>query len=84
MRIGVIAGNFDAIHPGYIHMFNECKKYCNYLIVLLHEDPPNERPEKLKPILSVKERLLILYSFHITLYIFYGKITKFKIYYQCL
>jgi glycerol-3-phosphate cytidylyltransferase len=62
MRIGVIAGNFDVIHPGYIHMFNECKKYCNYLIVLLHEDPTNERPEKLKPILSVKERLLILYS----------------------
>ena len=62
MRIGVIAGNFDAIHPGYIHMFNECKKYCNYLIVLLHEDPTNERPEKLKPILSVRERLLILYS----------------------
>jgi glycerol-3-phosphate cytidylyltransferase len=62
MRIGVIAGNFDVIHPGYIHMFNECKKYCNYLIVLLHEDPTNERPEKLKPILSVEERLLILYS----------------------
>ena len=41
---------------------NECKKYCNYLIVLLHEDPTNERPEKLKPILSVEERLLILYS----------------------
>ena len=63
MKIGVIAGNFDCTHPGYIHMFNECKKYCNYLIVLLHEDPTNERPEKLKPILSVKERLLILYSF---------------------
>lgn len=62
MRIGIIAGNFDVIHPGYIHMFNECKKYCNYLIVLLHEDPTNERPEKLKPILSVRERLLILYS----------------------
>lgn len=62
MRIGVIAGSFDAIHPGYIHMFNECKKYCNYLIVLLHEDPTNERSEKLKPILSVRERLLILYS----------------------
>jgi glycerol-3-phosphate cytidylyltransferase len=62
MKVGVIAGNFDVIHPGYIHMFNECKKYCNYLIVLLHEDPTNERPEKLKPILSVRERLLILYS----------------------
>lgn len=62
MKIGVIAGNFDVIHPGYIKMFKECKKYCDYLIVLLHEDPTNERPEKLKPILSVEERLLILYS----------------------
>jgi len=62
MNIGLFLVIFDVIHPGYIHMFNECKKYCNYLIVLLHEDPTNERPEKLKPILSVRERLLILYS----------------------
>jgi glycerol-3-phosphate cytidylyltransferase-like family protein len=26
MKIGVIAGNFDVIHPGYIHMFKECEK----------------------------------------------------------
>jgi len=71
MRIGVIAGNFDVIHPGYIHMFNECKKYCNYLIVLLHEDPTNERPEKLKPILSVEERRKILFALDIPTVISY-------------
>ena len=25
---GIIAGNFDVIHPGYIKMFKECKSYC--------------------------------------------------------
>jgi glycerol-3-phosphate cytidylyltransferase len=60
MRTGVIAGNFDVIHPGYMKMFKECKKHCDNLIVLLHEDPSVERPEKLKPILTVDERREIL------------------------
>jgi len=60
--LGVIAGNFDVIHPGYIAMFNECKKNCDYLTILLHKDPSIERPEKLKPILSVEERTEMLMS----------------------
>ena len=59
---GVIAGNFDVIHPGYIEMFNECKQRCNYLVVFLHEDPSIERPEKLKPILKWSDRYKILDS----------------------
>ena len=62
MKIGVIAGNFDVIHPGYIKMFQECKRHCTWLIVLLHEDPSIERPEKMKPILSVDERREMLFS----------------------
>ena len=61
-NIGIIAGNFDVIHPGYIFLFNECKENCDHLILFLHEDPSVERPEKLKPILSLKERILILTS----------------------
>ena len=61
-KIGVIAGNFDVIHPGYIHMFNECKNYCDTLLLLLHEDPSIERPEKIKPILSLNERSMTLNS----------------------
>ena len=53
---GLIAGNFDVIHPGYIKMFKEAKQHCDILIVLLHTDPSIERPEKLKPILTVDER----------------------------
>ena len=59
---GVIAGNFDVIHPGYIAMFDECKKHCDRLIVCLHEDPSIERPEKLKPILHWSDRVKILDS----------------------
>lgn len=61
-RMGVIAGNFDVIHPGYIKMFKECKANCDTFVVLLHSDPTIERPEKIKPILSVAERDEMLMS----------------------
>ena len=61
-KIGVIAGNFDVIHPGYIHMFDECKNNCDILLLLLHEDPSIERTEKIKPILSLNERSMTLNS----------------------
>jgi len=56
MTTGFLAGNFDVMHPGYIKMFKECRKHCDYLVVFLHTDPSIERPHKLKPILSVEER----------------------------
>lgn len=62
LKKGVIAGNFDVIHPGYISMFKECKENCDEFIILLHNDPSNERPEKIKPILSIQERDEMLMS----------------------
>ena len=62
MNRGVIAGNFDVIHPGYIKTFKECKENCDHFTILLHSDPTIERPNKLKPILSVDERIEILSS----------------------
>ena len=53
---GIIAGNFDVIHPGYIHMFNEMKKYVDEIHVLLHINPNLKRPEKIRPLLSVEDR----------------------------
>lgn len=61
-KIGVIAGNFDIIHPGYIKMFKQCELNCEQLFILLQEDPSIERPEKQKPVLSVEERREILES----------------------
>jgi glycerol-3-phosphate cytidylyltransferase len=57
---GVIAGNFDVMHPGYIKMFKEASAYCDCLIILLHTDPSIERSDKLKPILNVDERIEML------------------------
>ena len=59
---GVIAGNFDIIHPGYIKTFKECKDNCDHFTILLHSDPTIERPNKLKPILTTDERIEVLYS----------------------
>lgn len=59
---GFLAGSFDVIHPGYIHMFKEAKTKCDYLIVGLHIDPTIERPEKIKPILDYEDRREILLS----------------------
>lgn len=60
--IGIIAGAFDVIHPGYILAFMEAKQHCHTLVVCLHTDPSTERPEKLRPILTVPERMMILQS----------------------
>jgi len=62
MKKGFVAGNFDVIHPGYIKMFSECKNNCDHFTILLHSDPSIERPEKLKPILTLDERIEVLSS----------------------
>ena len=62
-EIGIICGNFDVLHPGYLEMFNEIEQNCEKMFILLHDDPTIERPEKKKPILSVEERKKMLYKF---------------------
>ena len=43
-------------------MFKECNTNCDHFTVLLHSDPSIERPEKLKPILTLDERIEVLSS----------------------
>lgn len=62
-EIGIIAGNFDVIHPGYIELFKEINNSCKKQYILLHDDPTIERPEKLKPILNTEERKEMLKHF---------------------
>ena len=59
---GFTAGNFDVIHPGYIKLYRECFQNCDHFTILLHSDPSIERPNKLKPVLSLEERIEILES----------------------
>ena len=62
MKKGIIAGSFDLIHPGYVRMFKESKKFCKHLIIALQDDPTLERPSKCKPIHTIEERIEILQS----------------------
>jgi glycerol-3-phosphate cytidylyltransferase len=62
MKLGIIAGNFDVLHPGYIYMFKEASHNCDHLLVALHSDPSIERPEKTPPILSLEDRMESLLS----------------------
>ena len=59
---GFVAGCFDLIHPGYVHMFQDAKTICNHLIVALHENPSFERPQKYEPLHTLEERTIILKS----------------------
>lgn len=40
--IGVIAGSFDIIHPGYVRAFRFCKEHCRVLVVMLNTDPEDK------------------------------------------
>ena len=60
-KVGFTAGAFDLCHAGHMLMFEEAKTQCDYLIVGLHSDPTIDRPDsKNKPIMSQKERMIIL------------------------
>ena len=60
--VGITFGSFDLCHYGHVLMFEECKQYCDYLIVGVQSDPSIDRPEKNSPIQSHKERLGIVSS----------------------
>lgn len=61
-NIGFVAGAFDLLHAGHLHLLKECKKHCVKLVVGLHVDPSRERKDKNKPIESVLERQIRLRS----------------------
>jgi glycerol-3-phosphate cytidylyltransferase len=63
LKIGLVAGSFDVIHPGYVKMFEDAKdNACNFLVVALQSDPTIDRPEKSKPVQTPEEREYILRS----------------------
>ena len=59
---GITFGSFDLCHYGHALMFEECKQYCDYLIVGVQSDPSINRPEKNLPIQSHTERMGIVSS----------------------
>jgi glycerol-3-phosphate cytidylyltransferase len=61
MKVGLTVGVFDYLHPGHVMMFEECKTYCDYLLVGIN-DGANLEAHKLKPIQTLKERILMVES----------------------
>ena len=60
--VGMVAGNFDLLHPGYIYTFEEAKKHCDKFLVFLQEDPSATRYTKYKPVVPLYERYKVLMS----------------------
>ena len=64
--VGFTSGYFDIMHPGHVLMLRECKRYCHYLIVAVHEyKTKTKQPDgryKNEPIWSPKERLMMAAS----------------------
>ena len=58
--VGITFGAFDLCHYGHVLMFEECKEYCDYLIVGVQSESSIDRPEKNKPIQSHEERINIV------------------------
>jgi glycerol-3-phosphate cytidylyltransferase len=58
--IGITCSTFDLLHTGHILMLEECKKYCDYLICALQNDPTIDRETKNKPVQSLVERFIQL------------------------
>ena len=60
--LGITAGNFDLLHPGYIRCFREAKRHCDKFIVFLQIDPSLHRKSKYKPVISLYDRYEALMS----------------------
>ena len=60
--VGMVAGNFDLLHPGYIYTFEEAKRHCDKFLVFLQKDPNATRYTKYKPVVPLYERYRILMS----------------------
>ena len=60
--VGMVAGNFDLLHPGYIVTFEEAKKHCNKFVVCFQRDPSESRWSKYKPVIPLYDRYKALMS----------------------
>lgn len=59
MIVGIKSGTFTLLGPQHIWALNECKRYCDYLIVLTNSDSYIQRKKGCVPI-SLWDRMYIL------------------------
>lgn len=60
MMTGITFGAFDLCHAGHVLMFQDCKRFCDHLIVGLQFNPALERDSKNIPVQSMYERYIQL------------------------
>ena len=60
ITVGFTCSCFDLLHAVHILMLKDAKSQCDKLIVGLQTDPTLDRPEKNKPIQTLKERKIQL------------------------
>ena len=62
--VGFTSGYFDIIHPGHVMMLEECKRYCDYLLVAVNEyKTKTKQPDgrhKNEPVWTPQERLYMI------------------------
>ena len=61
MRVGIVTGVFDLLHPGHIKLLQWCRERCEFLIVMLQKFT-DERPNKGFSIQTWEEELQLLNS----------------------
>lgn len=59
-KIGFTCGAMDLLHAGHVLMLKECREQCDFLIVGLQIDPSKDRPDKKRPVETLKERKIRL------------------------
>src|SRR3990167_7203404 len=60
MRVVMVFGAFDGLHPGHIDFFEQAKELGDHLIVSVGTDKNVEKIKGKKPLFSEKERLGLL------------------------
>lgn len=70
-KIGFCSGAFDLTHAGHVLFFRECKKYCDYLVVMVGLDKPiTKRKGPNRPILNESVRLEMVTALRIVNFAF--------------
>jgi cytidyltransferase-like protein len=65
MKNVMVFGAFDILHPGHINLFEQAKKYGDYLVVVVARDNTINQVKNHKPLNPESNRLAAVQSQHV-------------------